>query len=31
MGLIELASHKPEQRREVGYPPGHPFKRDFSW
>jgi len=29
--LIELASHKPEQRREVGYPPGHPFKRDFSW
>jgi hypothetical protein len=30
-GLLELASHKLEQRREVGYPPGHPFKRDFSW
>jgi hypothetical protein len=29
--LIELAAHKPELGKEVGYPPGHPFKRDFSW
>ena len=29
--LIELAASKPELGKEVGYPPGHPFKRDFSW
>jgi hypothetical protein len=29
--LIELAASKPELGKEVGYPSGHPFKRDFSW
>lgn len=29
--LLEFANRKPEGRREVGYPPGHPFKRTFSW
>jgi hypothetical protein len=30
-GLIELAKHKPKARKEVGYPPGHPFKTNYSW
>jgi len=29
--LLGFANRKPEGRREVGYPPGHPFKRTFSW
>jgi len=29
--LLELGINKPEQRKEVGYPPGHPFKAPYSW
>lgn len=28
--LLQLAADKPKGRKEVGYPPGHPFKRHFS-
>ena len=29
--LLNIARTKPERRKEVGYPPGHPFKRSYSW
>ena len=28
--LLQLTANKPASRKEVGYPPGHPFKRAIS-